>query len=108
MRPRALLRCLEEALERNARVVVDLTNTRLLDCACMGALTRARRRADAEGRTIVLAGPRPAVRTALRATQLDTVFPVQPDRLQEEPRPAAPHCGPAALGAVGHGVTRRR
>ena len=55
-------------------VVVDVTGVELIDVAGLGMLTAAHRRAEREGRRLVLRGCRGSVRRVLALTRLGRVL----------------------------------
>jgi anti-sigma B factor antagonist len=55
-------------------VVVDMTRTRFCDVSGLHALSAANRRAEAQGRAVLLVIRSPAVRRALALTEMDTVI----------------------------------
>lgn len=57
-----------------AGIVVDLSAVTFMDSTGMGALVRARRRADEHGRSVALVGATAGVRRILDLTGLDRVF----------------------------------
>lgn len=57
-------------------VIIDLSRVSFCDASGLTMLITLRRRANAYGRTVALAGPRPNVRKLLRITSLDRAFPV--------------------------------
>lgn len=59
-------------------VILDLSRLTFIDCAALGVLVGARRRAAAHDTTIVLAAPRPTLAKTLRITGLDRQFTVFP------------------------------
>ena len=68
---------LREAVARESRVVVDLTDVRFIDGTGLGALVAARKEVGEAGE-IVLRDPSPLVRRLLDLTRLDEVFTVEP------------------------------
>src|SRR5690348_14502908 len=67
---------LSEAVARNPHVVADLSDLTFIDCASVGALVRARRRAREAGGDLVLAGARGKVLRVLALPCLAGVFAV--------------------------------
>lgn len=64
-------------LEDGARlVVIDLSRVSFCDASGLRMLVAVRRKADAYGCAVALAGPRPHVRKLLRITGLDQAFPI--------------------------------
>jgi anti-anti-sigma factor len=63
-------------------VIIDLSRVSFCDASGLTMLIAVQRRADAYGRTVALAGPRPNVRKLLRITGLDRAFPVYPTLAQ--------------------------
>jgi anti-sigma B factor antagonist len=63
---------------REPPVVLDLSGLTFIDCAAVGVLAAARRRAAAHGTALVLAAPRPIVARTLQITGLDRQFAVFP------------------------------
>lgn len=57
-------------------VIIDLSRVSFCDASGLTMLITAQRRANAYGRTVALAGPRPNVRKLLRITGLDRAFPI--------------------------------
>ena len=79
----ALRERLDEALAREAAVVVDLTAATFVDSSILGALLDARRRAQEQQRGFVVSvgeGAEPGVRRILDITGLIPVLPVLGDR----------------------------
>jgi anti-anti-sigma factor len=64
--------CVTAGLERDADVVIDLSDVTLIDCVSLSALVEARRRADRRGLRMSLVAPPPQVRRTLDAAGLDT------------------------------------
>jgi len=62
-----------------ARLVVDMSAVEFCDSTGMNVLLAAHRRANEQGGSLELAGPRPAVRKILQVTGLETVFTVLED-----------------------------
>jgi anti-anti-sigma factor len=67
---------LSEAVARNPHVIADLSDLTFVDCASLGALVRARTRAQEAGGDLVLAGARGKVRRVLALPCMAGVFPV--------------------------------
>lgn len=65
---------LHEVLEQSTRIVLDLTGTTFLDSLALGSIVSAAKRARDGGGWLRLVSPTPAVRRALRITQIDTVL----------------------------------
>jgi|1185.fasta_scaffold13197_3 anti-anti-sigma factor len=59
-------------------VIIDLSGVSFCDASGLALLVGARRRARLDGRTLVLAGPRPNVTKLLHITGLDRAFSVHP------------------------------
>ena len=59
-------------------VVVDLDRVEFIDSSGLGALVRARRKAQEHGGDVVLAGADEQVREVLALTNLADLFPVYP------------------------------
>lgn len=57
-------------------VIIDLSRVSFCDASGLTMLITVQRRANARGRTVALAGPRPNVRKLLRITGLDQAFPI--------------------------------
>jgi anti-anti-sigma factor len=57
-------------------VIIDLSRVSFCDASGLTMLIAVRRRANAYGRTVALAGPRPNVRKLLRITSFDQAFPI--------------------------------
>jgi len=98
------------ALNRGTHVVLDLTEVILIDCACLGMLVRARRRAEQPDRVIAMAAPAPLVERILRVTLVHTGFPIFRDRHQAvawlRSRPHRP-TGRAAARMTRRGLDRQ-
>lgn len=63
---------------RAPAVVLDLSRLTFLDCAGLGVLVTASRRATSQGTVLALAAPRPAVARLLRITGLERHFTIFP------------------------------
>lgn len=64
--------CLAELLTRHPeRLIIDLTDTTLIDCAGARVIVAARRQLPAEDCQVILRGPRPLARRVLEITGLD-------------------------------------
>jgi anti-anti-sigma factor len=74
-------------------VIIDLSGVSFCDASGLALLVGAQRRAQLDGRTVVLAGPRPNVLKLLHITGLDRTFSVHPTL-------AAAQRGPARHPAV--------
>jgi anti-anti-sigma factor len=57
-------------------VIIDLSGVSFCDASGLALLVGAQRRAKADGRTVVLAGPRPNVLKLLHITGLDRAFTI--------------------------------
>ncbi|GAB3959986.1 anti-sigma factor antagonist BldG [Actinoallomurus acanthiterrae] len=75
-------------------VIIDLSRVSFCDASGLTMLLAVRRRADAHGCAVALAGPRPNVRKLLRITGLDRVFPIHSTLAQAVPGRVGAH-GPA-------------
>jgi anti-sigma B factor antagonist len=60
-------------------LVLDLSGVELIDAAGLGVLVGVRRRAEREGRTVILRGTPERVRRLLVATRLVRLFVVEDD-----------------------------
>jgi anti-sigma B factor antagonist len=58
------------------KIVVDLSQVRYMDSSGVGTIVEAKRRADSNGATILLAGLQPRVRSVFEITQLDKFFTI--------------------------------
>jgi anti-sigma B factor antagonist len=67
---------LEAAANGRQAFVVDMTRTRFCDCSGVHALVAAHRRAQAEHRQMLLAGPGAAVLRLFSITGLDRLIPI--------------------------------
>ena len=67
------------AADYPVRLVVDMSGVEFCDSTGMNVLLAAHRRANEQGGSLELAGPRPAVRKILQVTGLETVFTVLED-----------------------------
>lgn len=65
---------LHDVLEKSNQVVLDLAGTTFLDSLALGSIVSAAKRARDAGGWLRLVAPSPAVRRALRITQIDTVL----------------------------------
>jgi anti-anti-sigma factor len=63
-------------------VIIDLSRVSFCDASGLTMLITVQRRANAHGRTVALAGPRPNVRKLLRITGLDQAFPIYSSLVQ--------------------------
>jgi anti-sigma B factor antagonist len=61
-----------------APVIIDLSGVSFCDASGLALLVGTQRRARLDGRTVVLAGPRPNVLKLLHITGLDRAFSVHP------------------------------
>lgn len=59
-------------------VIIDLSGVSFCDASGLALLVGAQRRARLDGRTVVLAGPRPNVLKLLHITGLDRAFSIHP------------------------------
>jgi len=59
-------------------VIIDLSSVSFCDASGLALLVGAQRRALLDGRTVVLAAPRPSVLRLLRITGLDRAFTIHP------------------------------
>jgi anti-sigma B factor antagonist len=59
-------------------VIIDLSGVSFCDASGLALLVGAQRRAGLDGRTVVLAGPRPSVLKLLHITGLDRTFHIHP------------------------------
>lgn len=59
-------------------VIVDLSGVTFCDASGLALLVGAQRRANLDGRTVVLAGPCPQVSKLLHITGLDRAFTIHP------------------------------
>jgi anti-sigma B factor antagonist len=59
-------------------VIIDLSGVSFCDASGLALLVGAQRRAQRDGRTVVLAGPRPSVLKLLHITGLDRAFTIHP------------------------------
>jgi anti-sigma B factor antagonist len=75
-------------------VVVDMTHTRFCDVSGLHALSAAHRRAEAEGRTVLLVIRSPAVRRVLALTELDAVFRTRTSLAEALAFAVSPHALP--------------
>ena len=57
-------------------LIIDLSGVSFCDASGLRVLVALRRRADACGHAVALAGPRPNVRRLLRITGFDQAFPI--------------------------------
>jgi anti-sigma B factor antagonist len=62
------------------RVVLDLADVRFLSSRALGVLLTLRRKADAAGASVVLAGVRPDLTKIFKITKLDEMFEFFADR----------------------------
>jgi anti-anti-sigma factor len=76
-------------------VIIDLSGVSFCDASGLRMLLTVRRRADAYGRAVALAGPRPNVGKLLRITGLDRAFPTYSTLAQAVRRRAGTQHGPA-------------
>ena len=65
---------LEELPERQARLTIDLSSTKRVDSAGLGALMLVQRKAAERGQTVVLSGASDEIRFLLTLTRLDDLF----------------------------------
>jgi anti-anti-sigma factor len=70
---------LEALPEGEGRLVVDLTATRHVDSAGLGALMLVQRRAAERRQTVVLRNPSDELRFLLHLTKLDDLFGFEPE-----------------------------
>lgn len=73
----ALALPLADGLER---IVIDLAGLRFCDSTGLNILLRARLDAEAAGRALAVAAPRPVVARLFSITGADSVLPIHPDR----------------------------
>ena len=70
---------LVELVDRGCHhLILDLEQVTFLDCAGIGVLVDARRRAQEHGGSLKLVRPRPLVWRVLALTGMTTVFPIDP------------------------------
>src|SRR5512134_936018 len=71
---------LEELPEGGGRLVIDLSRTRHVDSAGLGALMLVQRRAAERRQTVVLRHPNDELRFLLAITKLAELFQIEPPR----------------------------
>jgi anti-anti-sigma factor len=74
---KAATQLLEEMPEGSGRLVVDLTHTRVVDSAGLGALMLIQRRAAERRQTVVLRNPNEEIRFLLVLTKLSDLFQIE-------------------------------
>jgi anti-anti-sigma factor len=74
---KAAIQLLEEMPEGTGRLVVDLTHTRLVDSAGLGALMLIQRRAAERRQVVVLRNPNEEIRFLLVLTKLSDLFQIE-------------------------------
>ena len=74
---KAATQLLEEMPEGTGRLVVDLTHTRLVDSAGLGALMLIQRRAAERRQVVVLRNPNEEIRFLLALTKLADLFQIE-------------------------------
>jgi anti-sigma B factor antagonist len=86
-----LRRTLQQAIDAGARrIVIDLTEVRLMDSSALGTIVLMFKAVRDDGGSLRLAGPRPLVRTVLAVTSVDRVIAVYDTvRAAEDDSPAA-------------------
>ena len=72
------VRFAETLLSTTESVIIDLSGVLFCDASGLALLVGAQNRAQADGRTVVLAGPREGVSKLLRITGLDRAFTIHP------------------------------
>lgn len=74
---KAATRLLEEMPEGTGRLIVDLTHTREVDSAGLGALMLIQRRAAERRQVVVLRNPNDEIRFLLALTKLADLFQIE-------------------------------
>jgi anti-anti-sigma factor len=74
---KAAIQLLEEMPEGTGRLVVDLTHTRVVDSAGLGALMLIQRRAAERRQVVVLRNPNEEIRFLLVLTKLSDLFQIE-------------------------------
>jgi anti-anti-sigma factor len=74
---KAATQLLEEMPEGTGRLVVDLTHTRIVDSAGLGALMLIQRRAAERRQVVVLRNPNEEIRFLLVLTKLSDLFQIE-------------------------------
>jgi anti-sigma B factor antagonist len=65
-------------MDTTTPLIIDLSGVSFCDASGLALLVGAQRRARLDGRTVVLAGPRPNVYKLLHITGLDRAFTIHP------------------------------
>lgn len=71
--------------DKTMPLIIDLSGVSFCDASGLRVLVAVRRRANACGRAVALAGPRPNVRRLLRITGFDQAFPIYSTLAQAAP-----------------------
>jgi len=74
------IQLLDEMTEGNGRLVVDLTRTRRVDSAGLGALMLIQRHAAERRQTVVIRNPNEEIRFLLVLTKLSELFVIESTR----------------------------
>jgi anti-anti-sigma factor len=74
---RAATQLLEEMPEGTGRLIVDLTHTRTVDSAGLGALMLIQRRAAERRQVVILRNPNEEIRFLLVLTKLSDLFQIE-------------------------------
>jgi anti-anti-sigma factor len=74
---KAAIQLLDEMPEGTGRLVVDLTHTRVVDSAGLGALMLIQRRAAERRQVIILRNPNEEIRFLLVLTKLSDLFQIE-------------------------------
>jgi anti-anti-sigma factor len=74
---KAAIQLLEEMPEGTGRLVIDLTHTRVVDSAGLGALMLIQRRAAERRQVVVLRNPNEEIRFLLVLTKLSDLFQIE-------------------------------
>ncbi|HXF95959.1 MAG TPA: STAS domain-containing protein [Gemmatimonadales bacterium] len=82
---RAAVELLEQLPEGEGRLVIDLTGTRYVDSAGLGALMLIQRRAAERRQTVCLRGANEELRFLLVLTKLDDLFELESGANAERP-----------------------
>ena len=77
---RAAGELLEQLPEGSGRLIIDLTGTRQVDSAGLGALMLVQRKAAERRQTVCLSGANEELRFLLVLTKLDDLFELEADR----------------------------
>jgi anti-anti-sigma factor len=74
---KAATQLLEEMPEGTGRLIVDLTHTRIVDSAGLGALMLIQRRAAERRQVVILRNPNEEIRFLLVLTKLSDLFQIE-------------------------------